>query len=332
MAQAAEVRQSPAPARTPYTARPDLPSTAAAEWDVWSTTARIVVTDPAALPDAELIARRVIADVDRACSRFRADSELSRLAPFLADGVTVSELLALLVRRALQAAELSGGAVDPTVGDAMDAWGYDRDLRLVRDSGLPVRVVMTETAGRSGGWRAISLTGRFLRVVPRRSLDLGATAKAVAADLIAERVAARCGCGVLVSLGGDIATAGADPATGPWRIRVQDTDADPASFVTLTKGWGLASSSTQKRTWHRAGREVHHIIDPRTGEPAEPVWRTASVAAPTCFEANVAATAAIVRGSLAIGPLLRAGRPARLVDSERRTTLLCGWPEEGATP
>lgn len=112
---------------------------------------------------------------------------------------------------ALRAAEATDGTVDPTVGSAMDALGYDRDFTLVREDDRPVRL----TVRRTPGWRAVRLdraTGTV--TVPEGiRLDLGATAKAWAADRAAGTLAAAAGCGVLVSLGGDTAVAGSPRRT-----------------------------------------------------------------------------------------------------------------------
>ena len=129
---------------------------------------------------------------------------------------------------------------------------------------------------------------------------------------MARRAADTVGVGVLVELGGDVATAGPGPAGG-WQVLVQDTDDDPAGQVTLQPGWAVATSSTVRRAWRRGGVRLHHIVDPRTAAPAAPVWRSATVAAPTCTEANTASTAAVIlghdAGSLARGAWLH--RPAR---------------------
>ena len=144
--------------------------------------------------------------------------------------------------------------------------------------------------------------GRRVRLERGAQLDLGATAKAWAADRCAELIAGQTGFGVLVSLGGDMAVAGEPPADG-WKVRVTDDHAAPASAagqtVTITSG-GLATSSTTVRAWTAGGRQVHHIIDPSTGEPAQSCWRTVSVAAGTCTDANIASTAAIIRGAAAL--------------------------------
>jgi thiamine biosynthesis lipoprotein len=158
-------------------------------------------------------------------------------------------------------------------------------------------------------------------------LDLGATAKAAAADLLATRIHEQLGAGVLVSLGGDIATAGRAPAGG-WQVLVQDGDHDPVSHVALPAGGALATSSTARRTWERDGRTLHHILDPATGLPAESPWRTVSVAAETCAAANTASTAAVVRGVEGVRWLQAHHLTARLVSTDGGVLLLGGWPAE----
>jgi thiamine biosynthesis lipoprotein len=294
-----------------------------AQWPVWGTTARLVVTDPVRLADARELVQTHLAAVDLACSRFRADSEIGALGGAGGRPVRVSPLLAELIAAALHAARRTGGAVDPTVGGAMVGLGYGRDLSLLHDGGgWLVR------PGPAPGWQRVRLDGCEVTVPDGSLLDLGATAKAVAADRCAELVAAACGTGVLVSLGGDIATAGPAP-DGGWRVLVQDRPGDPHCTVALAAGGALATSSTVSRQWRRGDRVLHHILDPRTCLPAPPVWRTVSVVAPDCVEANTLSTAAIVRGATAAAWLRASGRPARLVDARRRVHTLAGWPGIG---
>jgi thiamine biosynthesis lipoprotein len=290
-------------------------------FDVWSTTASVVVTEAAALAAALEIVRAGLDDVDRACSRFRADSELSTLPP---GTHRLSPLLADLVGTALDAAEASGGLVDPTIGGALHAWGYDRSIELLPADGPPVRLLTSVP-----GWRRVHLRGDRLELPPDVSLDLGATAKARAADLLARRAADTTRVGVLVELGGDLATAGPPPVDG-WQVLVHDDDEDPSCQVTLASGWAVATSSTVRRTWRRGGVRIHHVVDPRTAAPAEPVWRSATVAAPTCTEANTAATAAIVLGRDAPRWLAERGHTARLVDQRHRIVRVGDWPSDVA--
>jgi thiamine biosynthesis lipoprotein len=289
-----------------------------AQWSVWGTVARIVVTDPARLAEAAGIVRAELAAVDAACSRFRPDSELNA-ACRANRPVRVSPLLAELVAAALDAARRTGGDVDPTVGAALCGLGYDRDFAALTGRRVAPAVRIYPTPD----WRAVRLRDRELTVPHGVLLDLGATAKAVAADRAAALVALRLGTGVLVALGGDIATAGPAP-DGGWRVLVQDRPGDPRCTVCLPAGAALATSSTTGRTWGRPGELLHHILDPRTGRPAPTVWRTVSVAAYSCLLANTLSTAAIVRGHEA--PALLDGVPSRLVTADLDVLRLGGWP------
>ncbi|NKQ56919.1 FAD:protein FMN transferase [Amycolatopsis sp. K13G38] len=287
------------------------------QWPVWSTTARVVVTDPGALTDARALVEEELAAVDKACSRFRPDSELA-LAEQAGTEVEVSELLAGLIAAALRAAEQTGGDVDPTLGNALAALGYDRDLPLVPLDGPAVPVQVRPAPG----WRRIRLDGRKLTVPGGIRVDLGATAKAWTADRCARLVAGALDTGVMVELGGDLATAGAGPAGG-WRVRVQDRPGDPACQVRIPSGAAMATSSTSSRSWRRGDRVLHHVLDPRTCQPAPRVWRSATVVADRCVDANAFSTAALVRGHGAPGSLTAA---ARLVAVDGTVLTLNGWP------
>lgn len=305
-------------------------------FSVFGTTATLLVMEPRRLEAARAIADAELAAVDRACSRFRPDSELSRLNA--ADGAvtSVSELFAELVEAALRAARLTDGDVDPTCGQALAKIGYDRDFALLQAAepwaagGRARR--QARPAGRVTGWRSVQLdrARRLVQLANGAQLDLGATAKAWAADRCAGIIAAQAGSGVLVSLGGDIAVAGPPPADG-WRVRVTDDHAAgpeaPGQTVTIRSG-GLATSSTTVRAWAVGGRRMHHIINPATGEPAQSCWRTVSVAAASCVDANTASTAAIIRREAALPWLRDAGLPARLVRQDGTVETTGGWPHD----
>jgi thiamine biosynthesis lipoprotein ApbE len=246
--------------------------------------------------------------------------------------VAVSPLLVGALEVALRAAELTGGDVDPSVGECLVLAGYDRDWRAL--SGSTDQAPPAITARVRAGWQTILVDRATCSVcIPAGvRLDLGATAKAWAADRSAQAAAAASNCGVLVGLGGDIATAGAAPACG-WRIRVTDDHRSdlsaPGQTIAIRSG-GLATSSTAVRRWRRGEQTMHHIIDPATGAPVQDSWRTVSVAAADCTEANIASTAAIVRGGGAPAWLSGLGLPARLVDVDGGVTTVGDWPAERA--
>lgn len=307
-----------------------------ADWNAIGTTIRLVVTDATKLGAARTMLASDLAVLDAACSRFRPDSELIRIEATAGQPTSISPVLAGAVRAALRGARLTGGDVDPTLGRAMEAIGYDRDFALVQaQEGTSrtgnVRVRVSHLAS----WRQIELSEEagLLTVPPGVRLDLGATAKAWAADQSAKRIARTLGCGVLVSLGGDIAVAG-DVPPGGWSVRVQDVTGDPfapaegPTYVIAIRQGGLATSSTNARKWERGGDLMHHILDPRTGRPAESVWRTVSVAASSALDANIASTAAIIRGHRAAAWLTKLGLPARLVAVDGSVKTVAGWPQE----
>jgi len=296
------------------------------------TTAILLVSEAAARDAARAVLEDEVGRVDVACSRFRPDSDLSRVNASPGEWVAVSPQLLVAVEAALRAARLTDGLVDPTIGSALRVLGYDRDFGAVAPDGPAVTV----TIGPVVGWRTVELdrAGARLRVPTGVELDLGATAKALCADQAAARAAAVTGVGVLVGLGGDIAVAGACPPDG-WHVRVTDDHAAPpdapGQTVALRSG-GLATSGTAVRRWVRGGAQLHHLIDPVTGRPAAGGWRTVSVAAGSCLDANIASTAAMIMGQGAVGWLGRAGLPARLVSTDGEVTAIGGWPEEASPP
>ena len=290
---------------------------------------RVLTTSASTLEAARAGVVRELAAIDEACSRFRDDSEVSLLQRAGGREVQVSSLLTEALAASLRAARMTGGAVDPTVGGAMRRIGYDRDFADVAGDGGPVQVVVEAVPG----WRLIELDEQRARVrIPDGlELDLGSMAKALAADRAATAAVRAVGQGgVLVSLGGDIAVAGTPPEGG-WRVLVTDDHAaslDAAGQVISLAAGGLATSSTTVRRWRRGSAILHHIIDPMTGLPATETWRTVSVVAATCVDANTAATAAIVWGARALDWLARHQLPARLVGVDGQVIRVAGWPEE----
>jgi len=291
------------------------------------TTAVVLTADVDDIDAAVVAVTAELAAVDAACSRFRSDSELALLNAAGGAAIAVSPVLLEALDVAVRAARLTDGLVDPTVGTAMRVLGYDRNFADVAATGPRVQV----TLGPVAGWRTIVIdrAAGTARVAAGVSLDLGATAKAWCADRAATAAAA-CSSGVLVSLGGDVAVAGAPPEGG-WRVRVADRhdakDDAPGQTVAITSG-GLATSGTAARRWRRGGRDLHHIVDPTTGHCAASPWRTVSVAAGSCVDANTASTAAIILGERAPEWLEVRGLPARLVAGNGSVVRTAGWPAD----
>ena len=312
-----------------------------ADWRALGTGVRLLVHagDLDAARDAVV---RVLDEVDRTYSRFRDDSELSRLNAATAATSqrtttehTISPLLARALGGALEAARHTSGAVDPTIGKAMRVIGYDGDFAAIAGTTRTLELTLAPVPG----WSRIELhTGpgaaiSRVKIPGGVELDLGSTGKGLAADLAATAALAAAGAdaGVLVSLGGDIATAGRAP-DGGWSILVAEDSATasdtPGEVITIEHG-AVATSSTTVRRW-KAGEGVtaHHIVDPRTGLSASVVWRTVTVVAATCEAANAASTSSIVMGESAPAWLAASGLPARLVAADGTLVRVGGWPEE----
>ena len=305
-------------------------------WDAWSCT--VSVTMEGGSPDrAERVVRDLMADVDAAVSRFRDDAELVRVARHGGRLVPASALTVELVQVALQAARATDGAVDSTLGGHLAALGYDADLDVVR----------TAPRGRSAGtkpgtpgaprrpdwphrpdWRSVRVDPelRLVGVPAGVELDLGAVAKAWTADEAAHRVHALEGHAVLVEIGGDLALAGRPSRS--WQVDVAERRGGAGTRVAVTRG-GLATSSTRERRWTTTdGVPAHHLLDPRTGRPADSSWRTVTVWAPSAVQANTLSTAAVVRGPAALPWLQRDDVAARVVTVAGAVEHVGGWPPE----
>ncbi|HET7761217.1 MAG TPA: FAD:protein FMN transferase [Phycicoccus sp.] len=293
-----------------------------------------VRTEPSLVEAAAAVVADVLGEVDRACSRFRDDSDLSRANREAGTPVAVSPVLVAAVRVALEAAEETDGLVDPTLGAVLAGAGYDRTFALVpSDDPSPVALPVVPRS-----WRDVVVGEAELTVPVGTALDLGATGKAFAADLAAHAVVDALGVAVLVSVGGDLRALGPDgdePPAHPAPLHpgypvvlghsVADLEAGGASArVTLHDG-GLATSSTSARRWRRGGRQWHHVLDPRTGRPANGPWRTVSALGRTAAAANTASTAAVVLGAHAFAWLEHHGVAARLVDDVGRVVRTPEW-------
>ncbi|MEY9844313.1 FAD:protein FMN transferase [Streptacidiphilus sp. MAP5-3] len=301
-----------------------------AVFPVFGTSGHLLVSDPGLLPEALVRLQSELAAIDVACSRFRPDAELARANAMAGSTVVVGPLLAEALDVAWRAAEETGGIVDPTVGAAVRGLGYDRTFASLRPEQVGAATT-TPAPGLAGiEWEPAR---RRLRLPAGVALDLGATAKAWAADRCAALLAQSTGCGVLVNLGGDLAATGPAPEGG-WRVGVADDHRapQPDSPVVAVERGGLATSGTAVRAWTRDGRRVHHIVDPRTGRNPQPCWRTVTVAARSCVAANTAATAALILGPEAPDRLREAMLPARLAHENGDVVRVCGWPADAPAP
>jgi FAD:protein FMN transferase len=271
---------------------------------------------------AAALAQVHLAALDKACSRFRPDSEAMVLADASAErpGYAMPSPLFLdYLAAALEVARLTDGLVDPTVGAALVASGYDDDIAAVR-----ARASFEAQVAPIPGWQSVRVHKVGLVGTPQGCLlDFGSSAKAHAADRIAADLAASLPGGFLVNLGGDMAVSG-DLPEGGWPVAI--TDAAGADLqVVATHGQAITTSSSRHRTWTAPDGVRHHIIDPRTGGTAEAVWAQVSVCADTALLANAASTAAIILGDDAPAWLAARGISARL-DADGDTVFVGGWP------
>ena len=301
---------------------------------LWSTTAEILIAG--GREGAEAVIDDELERCAAAASRFDPFSELSTLNT---DGqtTTMSDDFVDYLRAAILGVHLSGGLVDPAVGGALIALGYDRDFSQI-DAGSgseqpPVHTWANDVV--------IDLDRRTIALHNGARLDLGATSKAHCADRIAQRLVREdLATGACVSLGGDVATAGVAPAPG-WSIAIvesarertllstNDTISDAEDLMVI-EGGGVATSSSIGRVWRRNGATIHHLVDPRTGRSAVTPWALVSVHAANCLEANIAATAAHLEGTDAPELLAARGLGARLRDHSGTTIAVGTWPRRAA--
>src|SRR5262249_11759364 len=212
--------------------------------------------------------------LEQTFSRFRPDSELNRVNAGAAEFVAASPTFARVLALALDAARRTDGLVDPTLGAAIEAAGYDRDFADLEEDGPPPRPTHV------GSWRHGRIAGRLVFRYPGTKFDLNCVVKGLAVDAAVNELA---GDG-FVAAGGDVAVRGAAVVGLP-----------SGGSMTLRNG-GLATSGTTARRWLRGGAVQHHLIDPRTGRPSSSPWQEVTVAAGSCLEADLAAEAALRPG------------------------------------
>jgi thiamine biosynthesis lipoprotein len=271
-------------------------------------------------------------EVDQRLSRFRSDSELTRLNTASGRWFAASELLYEVVRVAVSAAEASGGLFDPTMLRELEALGYDRDFACIaqrespRTDALP-RSYASATPAQRAAWRSIAFDPARQRIkLPEGvKIDLGGIAKGWAADMALARYCAPFP-GALINVGGDLRSHGGPAPGEPWSVGIRRPSAELAgalddtsgetthvAVITFSRG-GLATSGSLRRWWLRDGQRQHHLLDPRTGQPmalwiddrdtaepgstsANPLLATATALAPTAARAEVAAKVALLRGN-----------------------------------
>lgn len=298
-----------------------------AQWTLWDEPVRVSVTDAGMLARAEDLVRGELDAIDVAASRMRSDSELASAG----DGSEVSPLLAELVAVALSAARDTEGDVDPTVGAMLTSLGYDPDFGALVTTGATRHVQVGQLAVyRPPTWEQVRLDGQHLTIPEGVTLDLSVTMRARAVDRCAALIAATLDVGTLVSIGGDVATAGPSPRGG-WPLLVRDGPVDPAANVGLPGGAAVSTASAHHRRWDTAEELLQHIVDPETGRPVRHAWRSATVAAFSALRATTVANTCLVREELAPSWLQALSAPARLVGHERSVRVFGTWPAAAET-
>ncbi|MFN0029244.1 MAG: FAD:protein FMN transferase [Acidimicrobiales bacterium] len=280
-------------------------------------------------------AREEIERLEQCWSRFRANSELVALNNRSGQWVDVSTTLATALRSATRWWRDTGGAFDPTVIEALESWGYNQDFRLIRASG----------AGGAGGSNDASdppraapgLTGmaslhdyHSVRLPPGVRVDLGGIGKGLAADVVAQELLTRGAPSVLVSMGGDLAMAGAAPSGG-YPVPVLDPfDTERVLFTHALFEGALVTSTTRIRRWRAEDTPAHHLIDPRTGCPATHGLAAVFVAAPSCAQAEVLAKSVLVSGDVRLPMAMGAGTSGWTVDDDGQLRALPAPSVHGA--
>ena len=290
-------------------------------WVDWTCEVVLWVKDGNIAEQAEVILREVMADVEQAASRFKPDSEILTLRD--GEQAVVSPTLLDIARCALQAAEATDGLFDPTIGQVLIDWGY-RDRVPEVEVSAPSLTLSSRATYRDV---KLDVDTSTMQLPAGVVFDLGATAKAWAADEAARRIWERFDVAVVVGIGGDLAVFchDGDGETVPVGI---SEGIEPTSTHILVGTCGLATSTTSRRRWRSATTDVHHIIDPRSASPSVGPWRTVTVMAANCVAANHAATVSIIKGDSAQRWLSELQLPARMVSKQGDVTYVSMWPVE----
>lgn len=236
-------------------------------------------------------ARDRINELERRWSRFIPDSEISELTRRAGTPMTVSDDTVELITRAIEAWRFTGATFDPTVLGALVRAGYDRsfdELPANTDNGVSSLVT---------GCTDIVIDGNTVTLPAGTGFDPGGIGKGLTADIVVDEISTAGADGVCVNMGGDVCVRGEAPEVGGWTIGIDHPwSTRPIANVGIDDG-AVATSTTLRRRWTVGGNERHHLIDPRTGEPADTDLNLVSVIAGSAWAAEVLAKAVLIRGS-----------------------------------
>ncbi len=273
-------------------------------------------------------AQRRIEQLEARWSRFRPHSELNRLNASAGVPAIVSDDTMRLVECMCTGYAVTEGAYDPTVLEAIEALGYDRDFLCVvshSNSAVERRIGSGDRRGRGFGEVTVSKRSRLVWLPEGVGIDPGGIGKGLAADIVAEELVAAGARGALVNLGGDLRVVGHPDDSDCWIVDVEDPmTGAPVTSVALVDG-GLATSSTERRAWRHDGKPVHHVIDPDTRESTDRGVVGASVIAREAWRAEVLTKACIVRGARGMELVDRFGAAARVTRRDGRAVTNTTW-------
>jgi len=234
---------------------------------------------------------------EQVLSRFRFDSELTRINQIHEQPICVSETLWDVFQAAQKAEKMTNGLVTPTLLDAIIEAGYDRPFDVLPHLATPTPAPVL-TASTSLTAIAVENSARTITLPFGVGLDFGGVAKGWAAHQAMKRSQSECP--ALIDAAGDIAISGPRADGSPWQIGIADPFHPGQEIETLyLNECGVATSGKDRRRWTRNGILQHHIIDPLTNQPAETDLLTVTVVAPDVMQAEARAKAAFILGSRA---------------------------------
>lgn len=270
------------------------------------------------LDGADDLGERAAAAIERLeakWSRFRPTSELCRLNDAAGAPVIVSAETLAIIERAVDARQATHGLYDPTILPDLEAAGYDRSF-----DELPSAPTGSPRPGSRAAARpaeepvTIDRLIGAVRLPPGVAIDLGGIGKGYTADLVAHDLLDAGARGVLVNLGGDLRALGEAPAPGAWVVEIDDPSGTGRTGMVALGAGAIATSTRLRRAWTTAdGRQQHHLIDPRTGEPAHSGLASVTVIAGEAWRAEVLAKAAFVAGAAEGASLVEAAGATGLV-------------------
>lgn len=274
--------------------------------------------DSGRLEEGFTLAQKFVETSESRFTRFSEESELAVLNRSAGRWVAVSSDLYELVREAYDYRERTGGLFDPSILGALEGAGYGMSMDEIRAQGERGIPVSTATTSVELGAPEFDPAVRAMRLPGDLRIDLGGIAK----GWIAERAAhllAEFATACAVNAGGDLFAVGTPAGETAWEIGLEDPRDENETITTLRVSPGaVATSSITKRRWHLGGKPMHHLIDPRTGLPANTDWLSVTAIAPRAAAAEVYAKSLLIAGSREAAALAARGGdiPFIAVDAE----------------